>query len=158
MVGSATEGMPFDMKLKGSDLFKTNMQVENLNKSIIKDGREIKQELGKDDFLKLLITQLQNQDPQNPMEDREFIAQMAQFTSMEQMLNMNKSMDKLVDGFSFKSSFDLLGKNVEVKGSREGEAVNTSGIVESISKNGSDIQVSVNGSMYSVDDVVRVDI
>jgi len=52
--------------------------------------------LGKDAFLKLLITQLQNQDPTNPMDDREFIAQMAQFSSLEQMQNMTKAMESLL--------------------------------------------------------------
>ena len=47
--------------------------------------------LGKDDFLKLLVTQLQTQDPMNPMDDTQFISQMAQFTSLEQMKNMNTS-------------------------------------------------------------------
>ncbi len=49
-------------------------------------------EVNKDMFLKLLITQMQNQDPLNPMEDREFIAQMAQFTSLEQMQNLNDTL------------------------------------------------------------------
>lgn len=53
-------------------------------------------ELGKDEFLKILMTQLQNQDPLNPMEDREFISQMATFTTLEQTINMANSIDKLV--------------------------------------------------------------
>lgn len=57
-------------------------KVENSNSS-----------LGKDDFLKLLIAQLANQDPTDPMEDREFIAQMAQFTSLEQMTNISKQLE-----------------------------------------------------------------
>ena len=52
--------------------------------------------LGKDAFLQILITQLQNQDPTSPMDDKEFIAQMAQFSSLEQMQNMTKAMEDLL--------------------------------------------------------------
>ena len=47
--------------------------------------------LGKDDFLKILVTQLQNQDPTKPMDDTQFIAEMAQFSSLEQMQNVSKT-------------------------------------------------------------------
>ncbi|MEK3908325.1 MULTISPECIES: flagellar hook assembly protein FlgD [Oceanobacillus] len=52
--------------------------------------------LGKDEFLKILMTQLQNQDPTNPMDDREFVSQMATFSSLEQMMNMSNSIEMLV--------------------------------------------------------------
>ncbi len=52
--------------------------------------------LGKDAFLNILITQLQNQDPTQPMDDKEFISQMAQFSSLEQMQNMTNAMQDLL--------------------------------------------------------------
>ena len=46
--------------------------------------------MGKDAFMKILIAQLQNQDPTNPMKDNEFIAQMAQFSSLEQTMKLGR--------------------------------------------------------------------
>ncbi|WP_078554671.1 flagellar hook assembly protein FlgD [Bacillus alkalicellulosilyticus] len=71
--------------------------------------------LGKDDFLRLLITQLQNQDPASPMDDKEFIAQMAQFSSLEQMTNMSNAFQKFVTmqtSQTLVSHSELIGKKV----------------------------------------------
>jgi len=59
-------------------------------------SRQIKNNLGIDDFLNLLITQLTHQDPLDPIDDTEFIAQMAQFSTLEQITNVASSMDSLL--------------------------------------------------------------
>lgn len=72
--------------------------------------------LGKDAFLQILITQLQNQDPTSPMDDREFIAQMAQFSSLEQMQNMTKAMENLLSSqqeTQLMSYTNFIGKEVK---------------------------------------------
>jgi flagellar basal-body rod modification protein FlgD len=97
-----------------------------------------KSSLGKDDFLKILIAQLQNQDPLNPMEDKEFISQMASFSSLEQMTNMSTQLSDFIqlqvnDGILKYS--EMIGKQVEWESS-EGKS---SGIVKSITQSGADI-------------------
>lgn len=83
---------------------------------------EMPGQLGKDDFLKILVAQLSNQDPMQPMQDAEFIGQMAQFSSLEQMTNMNTSMNKFVDRqlqSSMTDYADLIGKNVQWQANNE---------------------------------------
>ncbi|HHW38884.1 MAG TPA: flagellar hook assembly protein FlgD [Bacillales bacterium] len=73
-------------------------------------------DLGKDEFLKILMVQLQNQDPLNPMEDKEFIAQMAQFSTLEQITNMSSSFAKFMEfqkSNVLASYVDWIGKEVD---------------------------------------------
>ncbi|HAF49529.1 MAG: Flagellar hook capping protein [Synergistales bacterium 54_24] len=73
--------------------------------------REIKTELDKDSFLRILVVQLTNQDPLEPLKDTEFIAQMAQFSELEQMMNISKQLDNLTM-LSLLSSGGLVGRTV----------------------------------------------
>lgn len=97
--------------------------------------------LGKDDFFKLLITELKYQDPLEPMKDREFIAQMANFSALEQMQNMNRNLEGVIGyltGFTSllgssigrQQAVSLIGKEVEFAGGEEDEL--QQGIVESV--------------------------
>ena len=75
--------------------------------------------LGKDAFLKLLVTQLQNQDPLNPMDDKEFIAQLAQFSSLEQMSNVAEGINALTEKTAQQdmlSAVNYIGKEVSAEG------------------------------------------
>jgi flagellar basal-body rod modification protein FlgD len=76
--------------------------------------------LGKDAFLKLLVTQLQNQDPLNPLDDKEFIAQLAQFSSLEQMSNVAAGITALTEKTAQQdmlSAVNYIGKEVTATGS-----------------------------------------
>jgi flagellar basal-body rod modification protein FlgD len=95
------------------------------------------QELGKDDFMKLLVTQLQNQDPFKPMENAEFVAQLAQFSTLEQTQNMSDGLNTLaalqqesMQLQSLAEASTLIGKEVTFYDPNTGE--NLSGQVESV--------------------------
>jgi flagellar basal-body rod modification protein FlgD len=62
--------------------------------------KSAKDPLGKDAFLNLLVTQLQHQDPTQPMADAEFLAQLAQFSSLEQLQEMNQSLTQIAQFYS----------------------------------------------------------
>lgn len=93
-------------------------------------------DLGKDEFLKILIAQLNHQDPLNPMEDQDFIAQMAQFSSLEQMLSMNESIKSMLEHqtqSNFAQYSQLIGKQVSWSGDNNAGIVQGEGVVQSVS-------------------------
>ncbi len=70
--------------------------------------------MGMEDFLKVLLTQLTFQDPLKPMDNQEFMAQMAQFTSLEQTQQLNEKMSQLVSNQAALQSVGLIGRSVDV--------------------------------------------
>ncbi|ODP28665.1 flagellar hook capping FlgD N-terminal domain-containing protein [Paenibacillus sp. KACC 21273] len=118
----------------------SNMWPNYSTGNVQKAASTSKSELGKDQFLTILVAQLKNQDPMSPMENTEFIGQMAQFSSLEQLINIGKKIDSVgssVDN-SLGASSQLIGKKItwpeEKTDSATGEKTTTyqSGVVGSI--------------------------
>jgi flagellar basal-body rod modification protein FlgD len=103
-----------------------------------------KQALGSDDFMKLLTTQLTSQDPMNPMKDTEFISQMANFTSLEQMRSLSKSFDTFTSDQKMAAAPAYLGRQVTITNATG----DITGVVEAIKLNKGKPAVVVNGQTY----------
>ncbi len=90
--------------------------------------------MGKTEFLKLLVAQIQNQDPLKPQTDTAFVAQLAQFSSLEQQLSSNKFLELVAtqqQGLANSADMSLIGKTVTVKGGTinyDGEGLGTAAV------------------------------
>ena len=128
------------------------IQAESFNKALsAEQKRDYKNELGKDDFLKILLTQLQHQDPTKPMEDREFVAQMAQFSSLEQMSNMSREFAKMQNVVASNQAISLIGKTAQVT---DGDEV-VIGKIEEV-KGFNNPQLLINGKYYDMSRIERI--
>ena len=142
--------MDFSATMSVQDKAVSQTQVNNLNAILKSDGIE-QNSLGQDEFLKILITQLSYQDPTAPMEDKEFVAQMAQFSSLEQMTNMSNGFAQLSGTLNLNSAIGMIGKNVTIA-----SGTNTvNGLVEEVTGT-EHPQVLVNGQFYDFNDIQSV--
>ena len=140
----------FVAQMTTTDLEHVRVQAESFNRAL-NGTRVASDELGKDDFLKLLITQLTHQDPTEPMDDRELIAQMAQFSTLEQMTNLSAELQRLGGLLQSGQAVSLLDKTVDIV---LGSATIT-GKVDEVT--GGDFpQVLVNGFYYDYANVQRI--
>jgi flagellar basal-body rod modification protein FlgD len=131
-----------------------SLLLDNYKPPERKTGNQI---LGKDDFLKILLAQLQNQDPLNPMEDKDFIAQMATFSSLEQMINISSMFEQFIQTQNNQALLrysEWIGKNVYWQ-----EDGNTkSGVVKSVSQKDNQIFLELdNGATIEASLVVKVE-
>lgn len=143
--------MEFTATMSATEKTQAALAVDQFNKKNTVNGRTASQELGKDDFLKLLLTQLSHQDPTTPMDNNQFIAQMAQFSSLEQMNNMSNGFTKLASLMNNSDAYSTLGKTVEIS---NGDA-NITGMVDGVTR-GEKPQVKVNGMYYDLERISAV--
>jgi flagellar basal-body rod modification protein FlgD len=113
---------------------------------------KIKKEVGKDDFLHLLVTQLKYQDPLNPMESQEFSSQLAQFSSLEKLTAIDETLLEIKKSLGAKGNEDLLGyigKSVKT----EDNTINVAGGIpdsgEYYLESPADVEISVYNSLGS---------
>lgn len=112
---------------------------------------ETQNELDKDAFLNLLVTQMQYQDPLNPTSDQEYLAQMAQFSALEQAENMNSTASQ-------SKAFSLIGKNIEgtIKDEDTNELQEAGGVVESVKMIDGNILLSIGDKDINLDSITKV--
>ncbi|WP_010167657.1 flagellar hook capping FlgD N-terminal domain-containing protein [Candidatus Epulonipiscium viviparus] len=115
------------------------------------ETREPDQDLGKDAFMSLLITQLQYQDPLSPMDNSEMMAQMAQFTALEQMMNVALATNK-------QTALSMVGNFVEYsyKNLETGKTEYSSGKVEYVKTQGDDALLGIGENEVKLADIIQV--
>ena len=109
--------------------------------------------LGQDEFLGLLVTQMRNQDALKPVSDTEFIAQMAQFSSLEQTKAMSSDIAELRQSNAFTQATALMGKQVRLLSD---EDTFTKGIVTDLTVKDGEVRLIINGKTYELGQVVSV--
>lgn len=112
--------------------------------------RKVGSDLGKEDFLMLLVTQMQYQDPLDPADNTTYVAQLAQFSELEQMTNLNTTANN-------NSAYTLVGKEVLIRQTSSiGEIQEIQGRVDYVTIKNGDPYVSIEGNDYAYDDIVQV--
>jgi flagellar basal-body rod modification protein FlgD len=107
------------------------------------------QTLSQADLLKLLVTQLQNQDPLEPVKDTDFIGQMAQFSTLQGVETLNTSFDQTLKLQQLTGGSDLIGKTVSYGN-------NSSGKVTGLTVQGGSVQLQIGSNSIALDNVTGV--
>ncbi|MGA2141080.1 MAG: flagellar hook capping FlgD N-terminal domain-containing protein [Brevinematales bacterium] len=146
--------MNINTQLAPEDLNKLNYRVSEFNSSL-KENQKIvsKNTLDQADFMKLLITQLKSQDPTKPLDDKEFIGQMAQFTSLKEMNELTDNIKAMNKEFTFTKAVSLVGKSISW--TDENSRYNT-GTVGSIKVKNGDTFLNINGMEVPLDQINEV--
>ncbi|HEY1171663.1 MAG TPA: flagellar hook capping FlgD N-terminal domain-containing protein [Verrucomicrobiae bacterium] len=110
--------------------------------------------LGQQDFLKLLVAQLTSQDPLNPKQDTEFIAQMAQFSALEQSKSMQSDIASLRGDQQMLQAYGLLGQTVKLQAEDGIDPV--LGTVSAVQNEAGTPKLMVDGKTYTLDQVLMV--
>jgi flagellar basal-body rod modification protein FlgD len=136
--------------------------VTGSNAATAASNQAMSKVLGKDDFLKMLIAQLKNQDPLNPQEGAEFAAQMAQFSSLEQLTNLNTTLETQAQNslnLFNAQAINLVGKEItaEIAAGTDGTSATTiTGTVTAVNFKNQTASLTVNGQEIPFTNLISV--
>jgi flagellar basal-body rod modification protein FlgD len=142
--------MDIAMNMTATERSRVNTQTDAFNRALA-GQTGAGQELGRDEFLKILLTQLQNQDPTSPMEDKEFIGQMAQFSALEQMTNVATGFQDLNTVLTSGRALGVLGRTVEIRDGAQVERGTVSAVTQ-----GASPQITVNDRDFDFSAIERI--
>ncbi|AZO95885.1 flagellar hook capping FlgD N-terminal domain-containing protein [Halocella sp. SP3-1] len=114
------------------------------------DSSDDSNTLGQEAFLELLVIELQHQDPLNPMDGTEYVTQLAQFSTVEQLTTMNDNMSSFLQYQGLYNGSSLIGKTVEINDAE------VTGEVNKIAVEDGETYIYIDGEQYSVDDITMV--
>ncbi|WMT39187.1 flagellar hook capping FlgD N-terminal domain-containing protein [Paenibacillus sp. D2_2] len=150
-----------------ADVITSQVMWPNYSAENVAKASKLDNSLGKDSFLKLLITQMGNQDPLSPMDNKDTIAQLAQFTSVEQLMNISDQIGKMSQ--SLGNTSGLIGKVVSwntststgefdmITGKPSVAYEKASGVVDAVIVRGGEMYVKVGNQEIEVSKIERVE-
>lgn len=145
--------MNINAQMSPAELQELTYKVEGFNAQIRAQNQGSKNSLSEADFMKLLITQLRNQDPTKPLEDKEFITQMTQLTSLKQLNEMITTMQTFSKELAFTRTLGLVNKWVVYE---RADGVMAQGLVESIRVKNGQTFLNVNNEEVALEQVSEI--
>ena len=130
----------------------TNTSVTSMEREIQSTNSQFT-DMGGAEFMQLLLAQLRNQNPLDPMGDSEMLTQFAQLNSLDELKAINRNVEALHGSSSIVDAANLIGRSVEV---RNEEGLPESGIVTGVSLNDGQTVIQVGGEIYPISSLMSV--
>ncbi len=110
--------------------------------------------LGQDAFLELLVAQLRNQNPLEPLDNFQFISQIAQFSTLEQMTSLNAALSGFTEFAALGQLASMVGKEATIV--NESAGIDVTGIITAVTLESGEPRVIIDGNSYALDNITRI--
>ncbi|MGB9621255.1 MAG: flagellar hook capping FlgD N-terminal domain-containing protein [Brevinematia bacterium] len=146
-----------ELLTKKIDIDKTSKEeIRKLNEELKLNNQGSKNVLGEEDFLKILTTQLKTQDPTNPVDDKTFISQMAQLTTLRELNSLNNNILSLVSQNAINSSLSMISKVIDWIDGDTGNSFSDKVVGVRLNENGEVFLKTEKGYLVSIKSILEV--